>query len=264
MKSASLIQEALRQYPKYSKKELYAMICCGEIYAEGCRLRNPQSKIKSGTKLEIRQKSYVSRGGEKLAYALEKWQIDVQDLCFIDAGASSGGFTDCLLQRGASFVHAVDVGYNQLDYKLRQDNRVHVMERCNVLALENLDPGVDAAVADISFRSIVKPAHHILSLCKSAWMIALIKPQFEWKDPSPEFNGIITEDSVLLDILLKLIEALSEQKIQLCRMLPSPILGRKGNREFLFLLQLANRENQMIQPGKSEIKELIGLSRSIL
>ena len=127
----------------------------------------------------------------------------------------------------------MDVGYNQLDYRLRTDPRVIVRERTNVMALESLEPVPDFAVADLSFRSLRGAARHILSLTSSGEMIALIKPQYEWRDPGESFDGIVRDEDVLIDLLISLKNDLRSEGVTMAALIFSPVRGRKGNREFL-------------------------------
>ncbi|HKK47529.1 MAG TPA: SAM-dependent methyltransferase, partial [Alkalispirochaeta sp.] len=125
----SLLDLLTQQFAEYSRDELYRLVMCGEVRVNGGTITDPRQAVGAGATLAIVTRRFVSRGGEKLEAALEAWPINVAARTWLDAGASTGGFTDCLLQRGASLVHAVDVGYNQLDYRLRNDPRVRVHER---------------------------------------------------------------------------------------------------------------------------------------
>ncbi len=148
--------------------------------------------VRADAEISIREKPpYVSRGGEKLAAGLDLWGIACEGKTWIDAGCSTGGFTDCLLRRGASLVYAIDVGENQLDWRLRADPRVRVMESTNVMAVraEELDPVPDSAVADLSFRSLRQAAARILGLTTERRGIFLVKPQFEFAAPAPGLQG---------------------------------------------------------------------------
>jgi 23S rRNA (cytidine1920-2'-O)/16S rRNA (cytidine1409-2'-O)-methyltransferase len=182
---------------------------------------------------------YVSRGGDKLAAAIERWRIPVEGKVYLDAGSSSGGFTDCLLQAGASLVYAVDVGRNQLDYKLRVDPRVVVMERTNIMEVmpEQFAPAVEAAVADLSFRSLRGAAPQILHLTSERYLVALAKPQFEWRQPHADFDGVIRDRQTVTDILSELLGDLEKGSCHVTGIMPSPIPGRTGNREFLLRIQ---------------------------
>lgn len=220
-------------FPDREEKVLTSLIICGKVKSQGETIRDPRRKVSLAVCPEIIEDRYVSRGGYKLEKALDDWNILPSGRVILDAGASSGGFTDCLLQRGARLVHAVDVGYNQLDYRLRRDPRVLVHERTNIMALPALDPVPDWAVMDLSFRSLRKAARHVLSLCRDNILIALIKPQFEWVDPPASFDGVIKDDSVLLSVLASLAMDLREEGVVIEDWMESPIRGTKGNREFL-------------------------------
>ncbi len=227
-----LIEVACSQFPGLSKKELTAHICCREIDAAGERPADPKFPVDPGITLQIVRKPYVSRGGEKLSHALDVWDIDPSGLSFIDAGASSGGFTDCLLQYGASHVYAVDVGYNQLDYSLRIDPRVSVCERKNIMDAEPGEYPADSAVMDLSFRSVRKAASHLLSLTREQWIIVLIKPQFELSREEG-FDGVVKDEGLRQQVLQEVIRALEEEGVHVLDIIPSPVPGRKGNREYL-------------------------------
>lgn len=237
----SLLRFLEQRYPDLSTKELYARIVCGQIYVNDERVRDPAATVSVNAAIEYRVRRYVSRGGEKLHAALTQWRISVEAKVFLDAGASSGGFSDCLLQSGAKKVHAVDVGYNQLDYRLRSDPRVVVHERTNLMSLQSLDPPADAAVADLSFRSLHGAAGKLLSLVREGWAIVLVKPQFELSaagaQAALEGGGVVRDRDVLLQTLLRLQRQLSADGIAVRRVLASPIAGRRGNREFLFLIE---------------------------
>ena len=157
----------------------------------------------------------------------------------LDAGSSTGGFTDCLLQNGAKAVHSVDVGFNLLDFKIRNDSRVVVHEKQNIMTLakEDLVPAPRAAVADLSFRSIKGAASHILDLVGDTWLIALIKPQFEVPKWQENFFGVIEDPDLMKQTLTNVYENLQQDGVGILRATVSPIKGHKGNTEFLALLE---------------------------
>ncbi|MFW5827817.1 MAG: TlyA family RNA methyltransferase, partial [Alkalispirochaeta sp.] len=212
--------------------------------------------------LAIAPRRFVSRGGEKLEAALAAWHLEAASRVWLDAGASTGGFTDCLLQRGAPAVHAVDVGYNQLDYSLRSDSRVHVRERTNIVSItrDELDPPPDAAVCDLSFRSLRGVLRTILSLTREGWGIALLKPQFEL---AAEQRRRRTPDGEALDagggviqgpdrtaVIHRVCRDLSEDEgVAVHQQLDSPITGRDGNREVLLLVGLSDKVSSA-DPGE--------------
>ena len=185
---------------------------------------------------------YVSRGGLKLEKALDGFQLDPSDLIAIDVGASTGGFTQVLLERGARKVYAIDVGHGQLAWELRNDPRVIVMERTNIRHLSSLPEPIQCAVIDVSFISLrlVLPAlAPLLVPAPETWIVALVKPQFEaGKAEVDRGSGVITDPEVHNRVQRDLREwigqhtAFSVEKSE-----TSPILGRDGNREFLFLLK---------------------------
>ncbi len=225
------------KFPEYEEKRLYSAILCGEVLVEGGVIKDPKLLVSPLSRINIKTVSFVSRGGEKLHEALKTFSLDIRGKVFIDAGSSTGGFSQCLLNNGAEKVFAVDVGYNQLDYSLRTDSRVVVKERTNIMDIHSLEPRPNAAVADLSFRSIHGAASHILSLTSDKWMIALIKPQFEWTYPPDDFNGIVSGRNNIEMILRDVIDGLIQEGIYPADVTTSPIPGRKGNQEFLFLLR---------------------------
>lgn len=226
-------------YPEVPREKLFSRTLCGEVVVDGEVCRDPKMRVSSESEAALSDKKFVSRGGWKLEGALAAWEWPVAGLVLVDAGSSTGGFTDALLQRGARLVHAVDVGFNQLDWRLRQDERVRCLEETNIMTLDALDPRPAAAVADLSFRSLRQAARHILSLTTEGRMIALVKPQFEWLNPDAQFNGIVPGEKIT-EILEKLMTDLAEEGVGCRQMIPSPVRGRKGNQEYLAWLELAN------------------------
>ena len=237
MKKKALLQLLKNKFPSFDPKELYARIVCGEVLVNGEHIRDPHHKVAVDVQLQFNTKKYVSRGGLKLEAAIKEWQLPVEGRVFLDAGASTGGFTDCLLQQGAHKVHAIDVGYNQIDFSLFQDSRVILAERTNIMHVEMLDPQPDAAVADLSFRSLRGAANHIIDLTAEKWMVGLLKPQFETESVDiADFDGVVRIEEEVQRILDLTIQALIEDGLQVRTVMTSPIKGRKGNREFLLLL----------------------------
>ena len=244
------------RYPEIERKELYSLILCGEVSVNNEKRRDPSCLILSDARIDLQFRKYVSRGGLKLEKALNEWGIDVCNKVVLDAGCSTGGFTDCLLQHGAAMVFSVDVGFNQLDYKLRQNEKVRVYEKTNIMDIQSLVPIPNFAVADISFRSIRNAASHILDLTKEKELIALIKPQFEIPKEYENFNGVIRDVKILEDVLISLSSDLFGEKAFIQAVTESPIAGKKGgNREFLFYLK--NRQNVSIENIQNEIRGLL-------
>ena len=237
MRKVRFLEYLVNNHPEIDHEELYARILCGEVTVGGETVRDPNRMVDPQQPVRFIGKAFASRGGEKLNAAFDAWNLHVEGKIFVDAGSSTGGFTDCLLRRGAKCVHAVDVGYNQLAFSLRNDHRVISHERVNIMDVQSLDPAPDAAVADLSFRSLRGAARHILSLTTEEWMVALVKPQFEWRVPDSNFNGVVEDPSQVGEILDDLIEDLRRESVRAEMIIESPIRGRKGNREFLCLLK---------------------------
>lgn len=201
-------------------------------------------------RLKGEQLPFVSRGGLKLQKALDDFSLDVTNLVALDSGASTGGFTDCLLQRGARKVFAVDVGYGQLAWKLRQDERVVNMEKTNIRYLEadKLDEVPDIAVIDVSFISLDKVLPNIVHLVKDdGYIIALIKPQFEVGRGNVGKGGVV-RDTLKHQEVIDAVQVLAENmQLEVKGTIESPILGPKGNREFLIYLK-----KRKIEPSDQE------------
>ncbi len=218
----------------------------GQVRINGRPARKASDSVKSTDELLLAEsEKYVSRGGHKLEHALEHFRIDVAGLTAIDLGASTGGFTDCLLQRGAARVHAVDVGHGQLAWKLRQDSRVVVMEQTNARELaparfpQPFSP-FDIAVIDCSFISLRKILPAAVALLRpSGSIVALIKPQFEaGREEADKGAGVITDPAVHERVIRELEEFSGTLPGLAWRgVTPSPLLGPAGNREFLAHLE---------------------------
>jgi len=183
---------------------------------------------------------YVSRGGFKLEAALDHFSVNVKGLTLLDAGASTGGFTDCLLQRGAEKLITVDVGYGQLHWKLRQDPRVTILEKTNIryLTPDDLEEPVNGAVIDVSFislRIVVPPVSELL--LKESFIIALIKPQFEVERHQVGKGGVVRDPTLHKEVIKRLKTFFEGLDWTVMGHIPSPILGPKGNREFLIYLK---------------------------
>jgi 23S rRNA (cytidine1920-2'-O)/16S rRNA (cytidine1409-2'-O)-methyltransferase len=241
-----------------SRERARSLILAGRVLVGDLVVDKPGTPVRSD--LEIRLKGedipYVSRGGLKMARALEVFAVRVAGRIAIDVGASTGGFTDCLLQHGAALVYAVDVGYGQLAWKLRQDPRVVNMERTNIRHLQpgQLPQRPSLAVIDASFISLEKVLPATLALlADEAEIIALIKPQFEVGRGEVGKGGVVRDaakHAAVIESIRQLATSLG------CRVLgetESPILGPKGNREFLIWLEACRTIPQVRQvPGEGE------------
>lgn len=235
----SVIQLLRNNDPSLSKDHATALVSCRNVYVDGELCTDSKAMYSKEAIVEVVFPKFVSRGGFKLEKALEVFGIDVEGLVMLDAGSSTGGFTDCLLQHGAKAVHSVDVGFNLLDYKVRSDRRVIVHEKQNIMTLskEALEPLPNAAVADLSFRSIKGAASHILDLVGDTWLIALVKPQFEVPKWQENFFGVIEDPKLLEETLESVFDNLTQEGIGIYNAVKSPIKGHKGNTEFLALLK---------------------------
>ena len=222
-----------------SREQARILIMEGLVFAPAGRVLKPGTALAESTSLEVRGRlPYVSRGGVKLAHALAVFRLTVEGLTVLDVGASTGGFTDCLLQRGARRVYAVDVGHGQLHHKLRQDGRVVALEKCNARYPYELPESVDLAVVDVSFISlslVIPPA--VGHLAPGGYVAALVKPQFEAGREQVGRGGIVKDPKVHAATLGKAAIRAVEQGLRVRNLCPSPILGDKGNREFFLLLQ---------------------------
>lgn len=199
-----------------------------------------QVDLEASIRLKGEDIPYVSRGGLKLARALEVFQLSVADRVALDVGASTGGFTDCLLQNGARKVFAVDVGYGQLAWKLRDDQRVVNLERTNIrsLAADRLDESPDLAVIDASFISLDKVLPATLAhLQPASDIIALIKPQFEVGKGQVGKGGVVRDPGQHLRVIENVKRLAAASGCQVLNICASPVLGPKGNREFLIHLR---------------------------
>ena len=221
-----------------SRERAKAIIMSGIVYVNNQKADKAGMSIPEDAELEIRGKtnSFVSRGGLKIEKALTYFQIDPKDLCAMDIGASTGGFTDCLLTRGARKVYSIDVGYGQLAWKLRQDPRVVCMERTNIRKVtpDMLDDVPEFAVIDVSFISLKLVLPVVAQLLNEHGRIAcLIKPQFEAGKGKVGKKGVVREPEIHLDVLNAFIENAHEAGFHVYNLTFSPIKGPEGNIEFL-------------------------------
>jgi 23S rRNA (cytidine1920-2'-O)/16S rRNA (cytidine1409-2'-O)-methyltransferase len=224
-----------------SREKAQRVIMAGGIFSGGTRLDKPSQTFSDDTPLEVRAADrYVGRGGHKLEAALQKFAIDPSGWMCLDVGASTGGFTDCLLQHGAAKVYALDVGHGQLDWKIRNDPRVVVMEHCNARRLQpgDLPEKVRLAVADVSFISltlVLPPVADVLT--DGGMMVALIKPQFELSRAEVGRGGVVRDDALRHKAVEKIRAFASGLGWTWRGVTDSPIAGADGNREFLCLMQ---------------------------
>ena len=237
-----LVERELFETREKAKREIMA----------GNVIVNEQVETKAGTmfmdndKLKIRIKDklkYVSRGGLKLEKAIKTWDLDFKDKLVLDIGASTGGFTDCALQNGAKYVYSVDVGKNQLDWKLRNDERVLSLEKMHIKDLKQEDINnekVNFIVIDVSFISLTKVIPYFKKfLAKTGKIVMLVKPQFEVGREKIGRNGVVENEEYHDEAIKKIISFSKEGGYELLGVEDSPIRGTKGNKEFLMLLKFS-------------------------
>ena len=248
-----------------SREQAQALIMEGLVYSPSGKVLKSGVSLAADIPLEVRGRMpYVSRGGIKLAHALARFGVEASGVVALDVGASTGGFTDCLLQRGAQRVFALDVGHGQLDYRLRQDQRVTVMEKVNArhpFTLSRQGRGdlseygeipppssslppvegagvVNLATVDVAFISVTKVIPAVASHVKDGGaIIVLVKPQFEARREEVGKGGVIKDPTVHARVLARVIVWVVNEGFRLRDLVSSPILGDAGNREFFLLLQ---------------------------
>ena len=224
-----------------SRQRAKAVIMAGKVLVDDYPVDKPGALIKNDAQIivKIDDNPFVSRGGLKLEKALKSIPVSVKNLTCLDIGASTGGFTDCLLQNGAAKVYAVDVGYGQLDWSLRQNSRVVVIERTNIryMSYEKISEKVDIVVADTSFISlkIVIPSAEKF-MRHNTKVLALIKPQFEAGKKNVGKGGVVKDSKMREQVIQDLESFFKERGYMVNHVIPSPILGPKGNREYIISL----------------------------
>ncbi|MBE6052042.1 MAG: TlyA family RNA methyltransferase [Clostridium sp.] len=221
-----------------SREKAKACIMAGQVYVDGQKLDKAGEKISVEANIEYRGHAipYVSRGGLKLEKAMKIWPITLEDKVCMDIGASTGGFTDCMLQNGAKKVFSVDVGYGQFAWKLRTDERVVCMERTNIRYVTPDDIGelLDFASIDVSFISLKKIMPATIGLLKDKGeVVALIKPQFEAGREKVGKKGVVRDKEVHKEVVHGIVDYLLEQNLNVLGIGYSPIKGPEGNREYL-------------------------------
>ena len=242
-----------------TRSKAQAIIMAGQVYVAGQKADKPGISYEENVQIEVRGETcpYVSRGGWKLEKALRDFGVDPTGFVCSDSGASTGGFTDCLLQQGASKVFAIDVGYGQLDWKIRSDPRVVVMERTNIryVTPEQLGEPLDLSVIDVSFigLEIVLPTIKTLLKQESGQVLCLIKPQFEAGKENVGKKGVVRDPKIHKMVLDNFVDLVKTLGFRILGLTFSPVKGPEGNIEFLGHLTLA--ELPEIQPDTAAIVE---------
>jgi len=229
-----LLQERM---PQYSRRQIQSWIMQGKVTVDDEVITKSGAQIdgqEAVILLDVKEPPYVSRAGVKLEKALDEFSIDVAGLTVLDAGISTGGFTDCLLQRGVKKVYGVDVGYGQLHEKIRNNPRLVLLERTNLRKLKDVGEKVDLITLDLSFISVLKVMDAVLQLLKNdGQLIVLIKPQFEAGKYEVSGGGIVRDEGVRKVIVEHVVAGIKDYGFALKGLTESPILGAKGNKEFL-------------------------------
>lgn len=237
--SVRLDQELVSQGFFDTVGEACRAVMAGEVSGPSFRYEAPGAPVAPGAPLHVRgRRPYVSRGGLKLAAGLDAFDISVEGLACLDVGCSTGGFTDVLLRRGARAVTAVDVGYGQFHWSLRQDPRVELLERTNVcdLAVPERAGAYDLAVCDVSFTSVGTVLPAVLALLgPTGSFLTLVKPQFEARPAEVGEGGVVRDPAVRRRTVLQVAELLANGGLGVRGVVASPITGAKGNHEYLLL-----------------------------
>ncbi|MFL0196902.1 TlyA family RNA methyltransferase [Clostridium sp. WILCCON 0269] len=235
-----------------SRERARASIMAGEIFVDGQRVDKCGQNIKKSSNIEFRGEKlpFVSRGGLKLQKALKEFNINLKNKVCMDVGASTGGFTDCMLQNGAEKVFSIDVGYGQFAWKLRTDKRVVCMERTNIryVTLKDIGQYVDFASIDVSFISLKKVLPAVINLLKeNGSIMALIKPQFEAGREKVGKKGVVREKSTHIEVVKEIVTFLKENNLKVISLDYSPIKGPEGNIEYLIYFTKEKEFNELFK-----------------
>ncbi len=243
-----------------SRQKAQRLIRAGEVKVNQQLVDKPGTEVNTAANIELKKKPpYVSRGGEKLAKALEEFEINVKDRLCLDGGISTGGFSDCLLKKGAARIYGVDVGYGQVAWSLRQDERLFLKERTNLRHLTysqlyGSEPPADLGVVDISFISLTKvlvPLSNLLVAPKE--LVLLVKPQFEVGRSRVGKKGVVRDPQAQAEAIWQILQAAQQLNWQYQGLTWSPITGPAGNREYLLWLSLHPSDHI---PNLDEVKDL--------
>lgn len=237
-----LVQEKM---PQYSRTQIQSWIMQGKVLVGGKPLTKAGTLVDEEADLELRveEPKYVSRAGFKLEKALDHFGIDVHDLVVLDAGISTGGFTDCLLQRGAKKVYGVDVGYGQVHEKIVHNPHLVLLERTNLRTLDSVGEQVDLVTLDLSFISLLKIMDTVNKVLKeTGQLVVLIKPQFEACREDVGRGGIIKDPKVHQEVIERVTSGIKQHGFDLIGVIDSPILGGSGNKEFLAYFKRSKKE----------------------
>jgi len=232
-----------------SRQKAQALIMAGMVFTEGQRIEKPGQMIGIDQEISLKEKMpYVSRGGLKLEEALEAFNISLKGKVAADLGASTGGFIDCLLQKGARTVYAVDVDIRQIDWRLREDPRVICKQKnARYLTKDDFDNSLDIVTTDLSFISVLKVLPAVKEFLGDGMLLSLIKPQFEVGKGQVGKKGVVRNPALHEDVLGKIIEQAHKMGFALRGLIKSSLLGQKGNREFFIFWSL---EEEALSQGE--------------
>lgn len=254
-----------------SREKAKAVIMAGEVFVNGQREDKAGSKFDREAEIEVKGKvlKYVSRGGLKLEKTVEVYGLDLMDKTCIDIGSSTGGFTDCMLQNGAAKVYAIDVGTNQLAWKLREDKRVVSMEKTNIryVTEEDISEKADFASVDVSFISLTKVLPAAVNLLKDeAYMVCLIKPQFEAGREKVGKKGVVRDFSVHKEVIELVINFAIGLNFFIKGLTFSPVKGPEGNIEYLLYMQKRNEKMSGAETDKiiKDIEKVVDEAKTTL
>ena len=252
-----------------TRQKAQAHIMAGEVFVNGQKADKPGWMLKDSDKVELRGEKlpFVSRGGLKLQKAMGEFDITLADKICMDVGASTGGFTDCMLQCGASHVYSIDVGYGQLAWKLRTDSRVTNLERTNIryLTKEQMPDLIDFTSIDVSFISLGLVLPVVYQFLRAGGQcVALIKPQFEAGKENVGKKGVVRDPSVHAQVINKVLQLAQELHFTVKGITFSPVKGPEGNIEYLLYLQKDAEEGEHTPISSEEIDNLVALSHKTL
>ncbi len=233
------------RYPHLSRNQIQSFIMQAKVRVEGEVVTKAGHLVAEEAVIELIDDTprYVCRAGFKLEKALEEFGFDVNGLVVLDAGLSTGGFTDCLIQKGATRVYGVDVGHGQVHEKIKNDTRVMVMEQTNLRYLTSVGQLVDLITLDLSFISVLKVMDAVKTLLKpTGHLLVLVKPQFEAERHEVGRGGVIKDDVIHSQVVKKVTEGISSHGFELEGVIDSPILGTAGNKEFLALFKRQEKQ----------------------
>lgn len=251
-----------------SREKAKAIIMAGNVFVKNQREDKAGSNFPPDVAIEVRggAMKYVSRGGYKLEKAMELWEVPLEGQICMDVGSSTGGFTDCMLQNGAEKVYAIDVGTNQLVWKLRQDARVICMEKTNIryVTQEDVPDPIQFASIDVAFISLTKvlqPVKHLLA--EDGRVVCLVKPQFEAGREKVGKKGVVRNKGVHEEVLIQVMQYALSISFRIIALSYSPIKGPEGNIEYLLYLENSGSVEEAIQTEKFEKEYLSGIQETV-